>query len=264
MECLNHPDRRRMAQRSGVAVTSRSTPFAAGGALPAGPVRGRSSPLHGDVHAGDPGHRPPNTDLGGRRPVTDGHDATTGFPTAAPITSVSQLTPNSSFGGDIVRIQAGPGGGDFGSGVYAISPRARGETTRRRRRDQPAGRDLSRRSGHGQVERLLRPEHGPQPARARRQHHAAANSVGTATGLVNWYNIAFDPEGYFDGKPSMFVASVDRSDPNKNVIYRIAPDGTFMGAFVQFTDGLVGAEVQHQPDGDPGPAAPGPVVPARA
>src|SRR5689334_1465215 len=40
--------------------------------------------------------------------------------TAAPITSVSELTPVSSFGGDIVRIKAGPGG-DFGKGVYAIS-----------------------------------------------------------------------------------------------------------------------------------------------
>ena len=30
---------------------------------------------------------------------------------------------------------------------------------------------------------------------------------------------------------SMLIASTDRSDPYKNVIYRIAPDGTFMGAF---------------------------------
>src|SRR4051794_28830603 len=39
---------------------------------------------------------------------------------AAGFTSVSQLTPSASFGGDIVRIEAGPGG-DFGKGVYAIS-----------------------------------------------------------------------------------------------------------------------------------------------
>ena len=66
----------------------------------------------------------------------------------------------------------------------------------------------------------------------------AANSVGASTGLVNWYTIAFDPEGEFNGKPSMFVASVDRSDPNKNVIYQIGPDGSLLGAFAQFTDGL--------------------------
>src|SRR4051812_21126420 len=42
------------------------------------------------------------------------------FPSAAPVTSVSMLTPVASFGGDIVRIEAGPGG-DFGKGVYAIS-----------------------------------------------------------------------------------------------------------------------------------------------
>ena len=39
---------------------------------------------------------------------------------AAPLTSVAQLTSANSFGGDIVRIEAGPGG-DCGKGVYAIS-----------------------------------------------------------------------------------------------------------------------------------------------
>ncbi len=63
----------------------------------------------------------------------------------------------------------------------------------------------------------------------------AGNTAGTETGLVNWYDIAFDSEGYFDGRPSMFVSSLDRSDPSKNVVFRIAPDGTFMGAFIQFT-----------------------------
>ena len=38
----------------------------------------------------------------------------------APITSVSELTPVSSFGGDIVTIAAGPGG-VFGNAIYAIS-----------------------------------------------------------------------------------------------------------------------------------------------
>ena len=33
------------------------------------------------------------------------------------------------------------------------------------------------------------------------------------TGLVNWYDISFDNEGYFDGRPSMFVSMADRTDP---------------------------------------------------
>ena len=66
----------------------------------------------------------------------------------------------------------------------------------------------------------------------------AANSLGTSTGLVNWYSITFDPEGIFNGTPAMFVSSVDRSDPNKNIIFEIAPNGTLMGVFVQMTDGL--------------------------
>ena len=35
----------------------------------------------------------------------------------------------------------------------------------------------------------------------------AANSLGSSTGFVNWYDIAFDPEGNFNGQPTMFVAS---------------------------------------------------------
>src|SRR4051812_21446223 len=49
------------------------------------------------------------------------------FPTASPVTSVTLLTPTASFGGDIDRIEAGPGG-DFGKAVYAIS-RGAGENT---------------------------------------------------------------------------------------------------------------------------------------
>ena len=36
----------------------------------------------------------------------------------------------------------------------------------------------------------------------------------------------------------MFVSSVSRSDPNKNIIFEIAPNGTLMGVFTQMTDGL--------------------------
>src|SRR5437764_800200 len=60
------------------------------------------------------------------------------------------------------------------------------------------------------------------------------NGALPATGLLNWYDIGFDPEGYFDGKPSMFVSSVSTTDPNKNVVYRIGPDGSFMGLYIKF------------------------------
>src|SRR5262245_34742263 len=61
---------------------------------------------------------PTNADLG-TVVVSQNTTATTagGILTAAPITSVTELTPTASFGGDIVRIQAGPGG-DFGKGLY--------------------------------------------------------------------------------------------------------------------------------------------------
>ena len=66
----------------------------------------------------------------------------------------------------------------------------------------------------------------------------AANGLLTSTGLVNWYSITFDSEGVFSGTPAMFVSSVSRSDPNKNIIFEIAPNGTLMGVFTQMTDGL--------------------------
>ncbi|MGE3819915.1 MAG: hypothetical protein AB7I30_10795, partial [Isosphaeraceae bacterium] len=169
-----------------------------------------------------------------------------GFPSAAPLTSVTQLTPITSFGGDIVRIEAGPGG-DFGKGVYAIS---RGAGANGLPLDDPALQTALPRSVTSAVNRpgvIYRVD----PATGKssvffdvntivNQLDPAAtpgNSVGSASGLVNWYDIAFDAEGYFDGRPSMFVASVDRSNPAKNAVYRIAPDGSFMGMFAQFTDG---------------------------
>ena len=57
---------------------------------------------------------PTNGDLG---TVTIAPSTTSGaVDTMAPITSVSELTPISAFGGDIVTIQAGPGG-VFGNDV---------------------------------------------------------------------------------------------------------------------------------------------------
>ena len=142
--------------------------------------------------------------------------------TPAPITSVAELTPITSFGGDIVRIKAGPGG-DFGKGLYAISRGSGGNTERGEppgviyRVDPATGKasvffDLN--TVMNQIDPNALSTDGTNPA---------ANSLGASTGFVNWYDIAFDPEGYFDGSPSMFVSTVDRSDPTKNAIYRIAP-----------------------------------------
>ena len=66
----------------------------------------------------------PNTQNLGTVNITTGGSLAT---SAAAYTSVSGLTPSSSFGGDIVRIKAGPGG-DFGKGIYAISRGAGGNT----------------------------------------------------------------------------------------------------------------------------------------
>ena len=45
----------------------------------------------------------------------------------------------------------------------------------------------------------------------------------------------------------MFVSSVDRSDPNKNVIFQIAPNGTLIGVFIQMTDGLSSLKFNMNP-----------------
>ncbi len=183
---------------------------------------------------------PTNTDLGtvtvtpGAAAITSTTTLNTTFVTAAPVTSVSELTPVSSFGGDIVRIAAGPGG-VFGNDVYAISRGAGSGTGSQANavnrpgviyRVDPATGKASVFFDLNTVINQLEPGGN------------ASNSVGASTGLVNWYDISFDPEGYFDGKPSMFVTSVDRSDPNKNAVYQIGPDGSFLGMFTQFTAGL--------------------------
>ncbi len=153
---------------------------------------------------------------------------------AAGFTSVSALTFNNAFGGDMVRIEAGPGG-DFGKSVYAVSRGAGGNTAAINRpgviyRVDPA---TGKASIFFDLNTVL--------------NASASNSLGAETGLVNWYDIAFDPEGYFDGKTSMFVSTVDRTDPNKNVIFRIGSDGSFLGAFVQFTDGLGTGQFSRSP-----------------
>ena len=119
MECLTLPDHGHEAQHSGVAVIFGSrpcrlleervvlAPFLA------------TSPLIADLHGGgDADQRKP-----GVRQLACPQIRTGPSRPPAPITTVSQLTDASSFGGDMVRIEAGPGG-DFGKGVYAISQAA--------------------------------------------------------------------------------------------------------------------------------------------
>ena len=110
----------------------------------------------------------------------------------APITTVSQLTPISAFGNDVVRIKAGPGG-EFGKGVYAISRGGGGNslipgTVNRPgviyRVDPTTGQSMVFFDLNTVINQL-------QPG------GTAANSLGFSTGLVNWYDIEFDPEGYF-------------------------------------------------------------------
>ena len=148
---------------------------------------------------------------------------------AAAYTSVSQFTPLSSFGGNIVRIQAGPGG-DFGKGVYAVT-RGAGDNAGQPgvvsrpgviyRSDPVTGKSSVFFDLNSVISQV-------SPGAT------AANSLLPSTGLINWYDIAFDPEGVFDGKPSVFVTSADLSDPSKNAVFRIGPDGSFLGAFVAF------------------------------
>ncbi len=173
---------------------------------------------------------PTNTDLG---TVVVSENTAATIDSEAPITSVSELTPISSFGGDIVTIAAGPGG-VFGNDVYAIS-RGAGDNADAGAVNRPGviyrvDPATGQTSVFFDLNTVMNQIDPSSPT--------AANSLGTGTGLVNWYSITFDSEGIWSGSPAMFVASVDRSDPNKNVIFEIAPNGTLMGVFAQMTDGL--------------------------
>ncbi|MCA1685226.1 MAG: hypothetical protein LC745_04445, partial [Planctomycetia bacterium] len=201
---------------------------------------------------------PPNTSVNTVTVSTGEPDI--GFLTAAPFDSVSQLTSISSFGGDIVRIRSGPGG-PFGNDVYAIS-RGAGENAAGLTAAQTTNNNTTQSVVTGAINRpgviyRVDPATGNTnvffdlntliPQLDANKQTNAGNSVGAATGLVNWYDITFDPEGYFDGKPSMFVSSVDRQDPAKNAVYRIAPDGKFMGMFVQFSAGFAANNLNVNP-----------------
>ncbi len=157
-----------------------------------------------------PAPTPTNADLG-TVSVTENTTATI-TDTAAPITSVSELTSNASFGGDIVNIEPGPGG-VFGEDVYAISRGAGGNPDAINRpgviyRVDPA-------TGQTSVFFDLNTVLSQTDPTNTTPSTPAANSLGNSTGLVNWYSMSFDPEGTFDGTPSLFVSSVDRSDPEQ-------------------------------------------------
>ena len=158
---------------------------------------------------------------------------------AAGYTSVAELTSVAAFGGDMVQISAGPGG-DFGKGVYAIS-RGGGDNNNASFRAAGLPAPINR---PGVIYRV-------DPATGKSSVFFDLNTVlpqidsiagttpgnnpaGSGSGLVNWYKIAFDSSGVFDGKPSMFVTSLDSQDPAKNAVYRIGPDGSFMGLYLQF------------------------------
>lgn len=151
-------------------------------------------------------------------------ESATGF------TSVTQLTKASEFGGDIVRIQAGPGG-DFGKGIYAISRGAGGNTGAVDRPgviyrvDPTTGKASTFFDMNDLIQKLQN-----NPA-------ADASSVVTrASGLTNWYDIAFDPEGYYFGRSAMLISTADSTDASKNRIYAIGSDGTLIGVLATFNE----------------------------
>ena len=230
MECLSHPDRSRVAQRSGVVAISSSidrSRWKSGRSM--APIVA-TYPLTASFTAAA---TPTNSDLGSVT-VSENTSAAT-IDTMAPITSVSELTPVSSFGGQIVTIAAGPGG-VFGNDVYAIT-RGPGDNTSAVNnpgviyRVDPATGQASVFFDLNSVISQIDPGNATPTT-------PAANGLLTSSGLVNWYSITFDSEGVFSGSPAMFVSSVSRSDPNKNIIFEIAPNGTLMGVFTQMTDGL--------------------------
>ena len=155
---------------------------------------------------------------------------------SAGTTTVALLTPLSDFGGDLVRIEGGPGG-EFGRGVYAISRGAGSDATAVNRpgviyRVDPATGQSSIFFDLNEVVRQLEVQRDSLVTNAN-----ASNSLGNSTGFVNWYDMTFDSEGYFDGRPSLFVSSVDRDNPNKNIIFQIGADGSLLGVFARFTEG---------------------------
>ena len=189
---------------------------------------------------------------------------------AALLTSVSELTPISSFGGDIVG--SSPGRAASSATGLRDHPR-RGRRTASRGHDvgntSPPLRSVSSAVNDPGVIYRVDPATGKANVffdlnTVISQIDLAAtkgNSAGAATGLVNWYDITFDPEGYFDGKPSMFVSSVDLRRPGQE---RDLPDRPRRHLHGHVRRGLAGhlrTNLTVEPSSNPRPAGPGPVVP---
>jgi hypothetical protein len=176
-----------------------------------------------------------NQDLG--TVTVSANTTTTSIGTMAPITSVSELTSVASFGGQIVTIAAGPGG-VFGNDVYAVT-RGAGDNADEGAVNNPGViYRVDPATGQASVFFDLNTVINQYDSADTTPSTPAANGLLTSSGLVNWYSITFDSEGVFSGTPAMFVSSVSRSDPSKNIIFEIAPNGTLMGIFTQMTDGL--------------------------
>ena len=147
---------------------------------------------------------------------------------AAGFTSITKLADKAQFGGDMVRIQAGPGG-DFGKGVYAISRGAGSNTSAVNtpgviyRVDPATGKASTFFDLNTMIQKI---ENDPNAT--------AASSVSASSGLTNWYDISFDPEGYFFGRSAMLVSMADSTNVNKNTVYAIGSDGSLIGALVKF------------------------------
>lgn len=153
---------------------------------------------------------------------------------AAGFTSITQLANSAQFGGDIVRIQAGPGG-DFGAGVYAISRGAGSNTGAVNtpgviyRVDTATGKASVFFDLNNMIQQL---EKDPLAN--------ASTLVSNSSGLKNWYDISFDPEGYFFGRSAMLVSMADATDATKNAVYAIGSDGSLIGILAQFSDASTG------------------------
>lgn len=149
---------------------------------------------------------------------------------AAGFTSITKLADKAQFGGDMVRIQAGPGG-DFGKGVYAISRGAGSNTSAVNtpgviyRVDPATGKASTFFDLNTMIQKI---ENDPNAT--------AASSVSASSGLTNWYDISFDPEGYFFGRSAMLVSMADSTNVNKNTVYAIGSDGSLIGALVKFNN----------------------------
>ena len=198
---------------------------------------------------------PTNADLG---TVVVSENTTATVASMAPITSVSELTPISSFGGDIVTIAAGPGG-VFGNSIYAISrgagDNASGGAVNRPgviyRVDPATGKS----SVFFDLNTVMNQIDPSSPT--------AANSLGTGTGLVNWYSITFDSEGIWSALAGDVCQQRRSFRPEQERHLRDRSQRHLDGRVRSDDRRALIAEVQPQPHGDPGTAGAGPILPER-